>query len=120
MGDRYIWAFARLASALGVEVVEQVRLAVATLYPRCHVTDVAIGGSDGRYLFFDLCDRFVCCSGGCEGHARGQGDHCIGKRSDFHRFGSTVNVARACRRLKWVGIQPDGWRSIPAAFVPRR
>ena len=105
-----------IGRALGIEVVEKVGLSVFPLNSRCDVTYVAFVGD----LFFGLTIVFICRSGGCEGNAQGQGDPRVGKRSDFHRFGSTVNVARACRRLKWVGIQPVGWRSIPAAFVPRR
>ena len=105
-----------IGRALGIEVVEKVGLSVFPLNSRCDVTYVAFVGD----LFFGVTIVFICRSGGCEGNAQGQGDPRVLKRSDFHRFGSTVNVARACRRLKWVGIQPVGWRSIPAASVPRR
>lgn len=108
-----------VGSPFSVKVVEQVWLAVASLDPGSHVADVAVRCCRGG-LFLCLFGRFFCGSGDCEGRAHGQGDQSVGKRSDFHRFGSTVNVARACRRLKWVGIQLVGWRSIPAAFARRR
>ncbi len=109
-----------VGSALSVEVVEQVWLAVAPLNSWCDVPDVVVDGCRGGDLFCGFFGRFVCRRAGSECHADGQGDRGVGKRSDFHRFGSTVNVARACRRLKWVGIQPVGWRSIPAGFGASR
>ena len=105
-----------VGSALCVEVVEEVWLAVASLNSWCNVPDVAIDGCRGGCLFGVFFGRFVCGRAGSQCHADGQGDHGVGKRSDFHRFGSTVNVARACRRLKWVGIQLVGWRSLPVSF----